>query len=55
MLDSRYNSWANNNAATGAANTGMLGQLGGSALGAGGSIASSAIMAKMFAGGAVAL
>ncbi len=43
MLDSRYNSWANNNAATGAANTAMLGQLGGSAIGAGGLVAGAAI------------
>jgi hypothetical protein len=55
MQASMYNSALNNNAARSAANTGMLGQLGGSALGAGGSIASSALMAKMFAGGAVAL
>lgn len=45
MLDSRYNSYQNNQAAMGAANTGMLGQLGGSALGAGASIGGSMMMA----------
>jgi hypothetical protein len=33
MLDSRYNSWANNNAATSAANNAMWGQLGSAAIG----------------------
>lgn len=44
MLDSRYNSWANNNAAMSAANTAANGQMIGAGVGAVGAIGGAAIM-----------